>query len=374
MFSRIDFQTTDECNLNCAFCYSKTDVRRPYSREIADSAMEFILKQPPLISNRSGRRIVSWGWMGGEPLLYWPQMKEFMEQWRAACPEVEFNFGMTSNMVLATPEVQQWCRINGVSIQCSFDGCRAVQEIQRGHFDEVEVNAKEFIRLNPRGGVRATITPDCAHLYPESVKYFVGLGFKAISGVPASCDGWTEAAIERYGAAIRQITNWWIEEMMKGRFIYLWHFRRAFAALWNPYRQKRRPCGAGTAMIGVDTAGNLWPCHRFCHAGMNETFKLGNLEIGITSNLPERIAAWDARGPYCAEACNECPAVNACGGPCMYVAASETGDLFQMSRRDWPFCQFNRLYWAEAMRAHAILNRRDCKTYLKQFGGHRCRR
>jgi radical SAM protein with 4Fe4S-binding SPASM domain len=104
---------------------------------------------------------------------------------------------------------------------------------------------------------------------------------------------------------------------------------------------------------------------------MNPIFGIGNVNDGIASDLPQRIAAFDARGPY-TDKCNDCSAVNSCNGVCMFVAAVENSDLFTMTRKLWPVCEFNRLYWSEAMRAHAILNRKDSRNYFRWYG-RKCR-
>lgn len=164
----------------------------------------------------------------------------------------------------------------------------------------------------------------------------------------AGCD-WTTEDIEVVKKETTKITDWWMDELRKGNNYKLYHTNRTCGRMKTP--RKRYPCGAGRKMVGIDTNGDIWPCHRFCN-GKQVNYKLGNIYNGITNHeLISKIINHDnteSKLPYvCLHEC-------VTSGKGFYDPPEYLHDL-------WDF------YYKEGERAHLKMMSENNQLYIKLY-------
>jgi len=369
-FTRLDLPLTDHCNLRCSFCYAADGWQRGADMGHICQAIDWFLSLPRTAEQRN----VTITFYGGEPLLAWEELQDAVAYGNRCAEKVQVKWTVVTNGVLYTLKRAQWLRDNGVTVAVSIDGCAAAQDTHRVFPDGTgshEVVYKNIRELRVAGiaphKVRMTVTPANVQWFSESHRFLAeDLGFERINAVLAYSEDWTPAALATLSNELRLTTDWWLDAVRAGRWFSLYHLRNMFKGLWNGRRDPGY-CAAGQSTIAVDTNGDLWPCHRFCNPASPQDWKLGTLTAGLTNHvLRKRISSASNTRDNLAQ-CASCSAVLGCNALCLHDC---------MLRGTWrqPFpemCNVWRLYWAEAMRAHAILTAENDPTYRRHFESER---
>jgi uncharacterized protein len=368
-FSTLDLHLSDRCNFGCSFCYAKNCAGIASNVALQKQALDWFVGQAKAST-------ITVNFYGGEPLLEFETIKDLVAY--AAKFQKKFRWCVVTNLSLLDSDKLAWLNANGVKISPSIDGCKAAQDCHRvfkGGQSSAEIvyTAAALMNKNRKGGhVRATISPKSAPYLLESIQHLASLGFREITAVPASGVDWTDENLSTLSDQTHKLTDWWIAEMRHGRKYTLYHINHVLRAV-APNRRNDRLCGAGRSMVAVDTAGNLWPCHRFCNQDSPEEWRLGSIaEGGITNHeLLERIRALRITGQETPD-CSACPAKVACHAFCLHdmivhgkFPATCTAPLPAMPH----LCMIWPMYHAETMRAHDILTAEKNRTYAGYVNG-----
>ena len=130
----VTFQITEDCNLNCSYCYQKNKTPKKMNFETAKIIVDNILDDDSILNKYTDLKkyvAVSLEFIGGEPLLEIELIQQiceyFIEQAIAKHHRFALNFmiNMTSNGLLYfKPEVQEFLNKfgNHVYISISLDG------------------------------------------------------------------------------------------------------------------------------------------------------------------------------------------------------------------------------------------------------------
>ena len=362
-FSTLDMNLSDTCNLRCPWCYACGGKGKPYSAtHVADTFNWFFNQADP--RNKKGLRVNLYG---GEPLIEFNHIQELIPQYNQKIP-IPIKWSVVTNCTLLDAAKVDWLLANKVTIACSVDGIPAVQDVGRVYADGAgssAIVAKNVLHLNSckPSSARMTVTPESAAHVAESIRYLCeDLHFIGASAVPAAGVNWTPEALAVLKGQITEVTDWWLDNMRKGKHYGLYHLKRVFRRIWQPGRPQYA-CGAGRGMVGVDTLGNIWPCHRFC--GSTDTqYRLGTVYDGITNmDWYRRIQAFDLRKMQ-HKGCATCPSRDACTTICLHeTIAHGAGPWVPLSQHCnlWPF------YWADGQRAHKAMMDENNQQYLRRY-------
>lgn len=373
VITQVDLPLSDRCNLNCSFCYTKGGYGNSFSQAHVDKCFNWMLDQfdagATPDQRKYGIRVTIYG---GEPLMEWEHLKDVVVSKKAQSKarNINLQFSLVTNMTLLTADKLDWLLANNVGIHPSIDGCAQAQDAERKYADGrgtsavVYENARRLLSKVPGRSCRMTISPGTVQYLYDSIVFLTrDIGFQTVNAVLAGGVDWTDEALEVHKQQIERVTDWWIDEMRQGRHWSLYHLRNMFMGIWNG-RRMRGLCSSGVSHIGIDTAGNFYPCHRFCNLQSHPEYLLGTLDTGFTNlALRDTFKSYDLAAAN-KDRCKDCPAVLGCHALCLHEMMLAGNGMFEPLPhycKVWPF------YWQMALRAHSVLTAENNLLYLRTY-------
>lgn len=312
-----------DCNLACKYCFADEgeyhgQKRELMSLEVGKRALDF------LIENSGNRVNLEVDFFGGEPLMNFDVVKEIVAYGRSREKEAgkNFRFTLTTNGMLLSDEVMDFCNREISNVVLSLDGRKEVNDMMRptrngkGSYDIIVPKFQKFVenRGDKSYYVRGTFTRQNLD-FTEDFKCMADLGFKEISIEPVVSPDESEFAIREED--IEQICDEYdklakdiIERHRAGRPVTFFHYMIDLNG--GPCVYKRLSgCGSGTEYLAVTPTGDLYPCHQFVG---NTDFLLGNIYDGIKRT--DIVEEFKLCNVYAKDKCKDCFARFYCSGGC----------------------------------------------------------
>lgn len=247
---------THQCNLDCVYCYQNHDAHSRMSIETAHHCLDWIFNNVP-----EGMEDVEIGFIGGEPLLEFPLMRDAVEYTMSRPRAHKYIFYATTNGTLLTPEIKEWCiRHKDVFVLAlSLDGNKETHDHNRSNsFDRIDL---DFFRdTYPNQSVKMTLTEFSLPRLAANVKFVHQKGFKYIGGVNL-CEGDYDWGKNELVAVLKQqlkeLSDYYVEHddlplnQMFDRHLDLCESKNRTARKW---------CGIGDGAIFFDVDGRRYPC------------------------------------------------------------------------------------------------------------------
>ncbi len=312
-----------DCNLACRYCFAEEGTyhgqpRELMSEEVGRKALDF------LIENSGSRVNLEVDFFGGEPLLNFPVVKKLVAYGREREKETgkNFRFTLTTNGMLLTDEVIDFCNEEISNVVLSLDGRKEVNDLMRptpngkGSFDVIVPKFKRFVekRGDKSYYLRGTFTRNNLDFY-EDFKCMADMGFKEISiepvvAPPESPYSIREEDIPQICEEYDKLAKDLIERKKAGKPVTFFHFKLDLTG--GPCVYKRLSgCGSGTEYLAVTPSGDLYPCHQF--VGL-DGFKLGTVFNGVVGT--EVVDEFKCCNVYAKDKCRDCFARFYCSGGC----------------------------------------------------------
>lgn len=280
-----------DCNLACRYCFAEEGEyhgrRALMSFEVGKKALDF------LIASSGGRRNLEVDFFGGEPLMNWEVVKQLVNYGREQekLYDKHFRFTLTTNGVLLSDEVMEFCNREMANVVLSLDGRKEVNDMMRpfrngkGSYDLIVPKFRRFAESRGQTDyyVRGTFTHHNLDFAQDAI-HFADLGFRQMSIEPVVASPEEEYAIREEDLPVileqyDQLAAEYIKRKKEGRGFNFFHFMLDLKA--GPCVAKRLSgCGSGTEYLAVTPWGDFYPCHQFVG---EEGFLLGNVEEGITN-------------------------------------------------------------------------------------------
>lgn len=305
-FQIIFIMLGNACNFQCTYCMQgehKTCVQQPI---LSDKLLSF------LDNYQSEEKTYLCFW-GGEPLLYFPAIKEIVERYKN-----KFKYETVSNGSLLTQEIVDFLNKYDVRFCLSHDG--KITKQTRG----IDVLKNEKIKslyekINTRlvNITYSSVSPPLEQIinsYPLeqtiSINTMINTTDTEISRKYAEFD------MDKYKRDIEYLLLSY-EDYMRGdhtkrrEYENVYHMIHALSVYLKEGRQVNRcyDCGRGKKMLNVDTCGNLYMCH-------NSRIRIGTVEDSwsdVEKNI-ERVLSKSL------EKCEKCEFNKVCGGSCMLLS------------------------------------------------------
>lgn len=340
---------TSNCNLNCSYCFAGSEQKINMTLETAKKAFDFLL------SSSDPESTLQIDFFGGEPLLNFDLIKEFLPYAKSFGRDVKFT--LTTNALLLNKDVIAFLNSEKISLIMSLDGDINTNDMHRknhkgsSEWHSVLSNIKELISSREGADyyVRGTFTPDSLNIrdtalfYTENQIYRFSLeGAKGCSG-----DSWaiSEKDTERIKQEYEKLAEFILEQRKIGAPIDYFHFN---VYLDTPLCAPRRlsGCGAGVEYVSVSPKGHLYPCHQL----HRDEFSMGSLDGG-GSFFKEQREKFSNSSIYVKSGCMDCWARFYCSGGCHASSWLENGDINKPSEAD---CELQRhrvkcAVWLESM-------------------------
>ncbi len=322
-----------DCNLACKYCFAcEGEYHGPrglMSYEVGKKALDF------LVENSGTRKNLEVGFFGGEPSLNFEVVKQLVEYGRSIEKEKgkNFRFTYTTNGVILTDEIMDFCNREMSNVVLSLDGRPEVNDRMRvnrgggGSYDNIVPKFQKFVEK--RGGkdyyIRGTYTRFNKD-FAADILHMADLGFKEISIEPVVAEptapyALREEDIPELLSQYELLACEMIKRKKAGEGFTFYHYMIDLDG--GPCVVKRvSGCGVGTEYMAVTPEGDLYPCHQF--VGKDE-FLLGNVFDGVRNETV--LEQFKSCNIYSHEECDECFARMYCSGGCAANAVNSTGSV-----------------------------------------------
>lgn len=202
--------------------------------------------------------------MGGEPLLEFPLIKECAEWlWSTSVTDKQMMLFAPTNGTLLTNDMKEWFAKNKdrIHLGLSFDGDMAMQNANRSSsFHHVDLDF--FVNTWPNQSVKMTISPDTISNMADGVKFLHQKGFKYISADLAMGDSveWTKEKLGVYQTELKKLIEFYLANP---RLIPFSMLRVDVNAMMHSSAESHKTCSCGEDMVCVDWTGKTYACHLF---------------------------------------------------------------------------------------------------------------
>lgn len=311
-----------DCNLACRYCFAEEGEyhgrRALMSFEVGKKALDF------LIANSGARRNLEVDFFGGEPLMNWQVVKELVRYGREQekLHNKNFRFTLTTNGVLLSDEIMEFCNQEMANVVLSIDGRKEVNDFMRpfrkgaGSYDLILPKFKKFAesRNQQKYYVRGTFTHHNLD-FSNDVLHLADEGFEQISVEPVVAPDTEAYALQKEDlpvifAEYDKLAAEMVKREKEGKGFTFFHYMLDLSG--GPCVYKRLSgCGSGTEYLAVTPWGDLYPCHQF--VGI-EKYLMGNVDEGVTK--PEIVDEFKCCNVYTKEKCKNCFAKFYCSGGC----------------------------------------------------------
>ncbi|CEN23591.1 radical SAM/SPASM domain-containing protein [Paraclostridium sordellii] len=310
---------TNNCNLDCNYCYEGEKHKNHMSIETADKVIDFIdhtaRKTIPYLTHNSMTVIL----YGGEPLLNYEVLKYIIENLERKT-EYKVRFDMTTNGTIMNSDIIETLKkIECISV--SIDGNHEIHDLnrvfknQKGTFNIVTENIKKMIDEGLSIRARGTYTSQtCKHLY-SSVNEISNFGFNCIVMHPDKSDkNWTEKDFDTIFSEIKKINND-TNLNKKSENISLTDI--------SDFACESGHCFGGISDFSIDYNGDIYPCSK---AVKSKDFLIGNV---YNNKLNEDRIKQLFQLNIDNDVCKGCSRINYCrGNKCKIVNKVYEGDFF----------------------------------------------
>lgn len=256
---------TYKCNLRCSYCYE------PKQRAFlltAAKTKDYIMEQVRKLDDRYDSFAIQY--MGGEPLLAYPLVKEVSEWLWSQSFEKELKpLFASTNGTLLNEEMKSWFADNKdrISLGLSFDGDSAMQNINRSG-SSGNVDLDYFSKTWPDQSVKMTISPQTISHLSDGVMYLHDKGFKIITADLAMGTDvkWKKEDLTMLKQQLESLSAYYMEHPDYVRFSML---NLDLDSILNNEKTEKS-CSCGEDFICIDHDGTEYACHLFSPVACDE--------------------------------------------------------------------------------------------------------
>lgn len=250
---------THACNLNCSYCYESHKGNNYMSFELAK---DIILNEADLVKKSSKFDEIQVDFMGGEPLMNFPLIKQIVEWLKNGGIDVPWICFASTNATLLSPDIKEWLRLNNryIVLGASYDGTGNMQSKNRGT-DSFDIDLDFFHELWPEQTLQMTISKDTLPFLAEGVLYVQRRGYELNASLAQGVD-WTIEDAKLYREQLTILKD----EYLKDTSLHPLNRLTRYVDVFNLAPTERRQihgCGSGLNMVTYDCDGRRYGCHMF---------------------------------------------------------------------------------------------------------------
>lgn len=324
---RIVLIITENCNLQCDYCYMKR-TNRVMSKSIIDKIFifaekEYLKKEVP----------VSFALFGGEPtlekdLIYYILKK--IEDITPKYPKNSISATIFSNGILWDEEfLSKLKQYKSWAMQVSYDGYYSQDESRidvtgATHADKIIENIFLFKKIFGKfPNIKSMISPTNHNMLIKSMQYYKEHNINKVSFGLVRDDIWSEKEVDDFRKTLTKVQEYmlqnWSKEVLYPNFFYpLFDDNRPHSGLY---------CGIGNTHIAIGVDGVIFPCQRLIH--QDKDFSIGNVNIKDFWDKNQWYNLFKFADFKMLVHCQSCKKFkNACTGTCAVSAYESSGSFF----------------------------------------------
>jgi len=336
----ITIQVTEECNLQCTYCYQHDKTVSKLDIETGKRFIDLILAS----DERSSKYIKSkecpgvvLNFIGGEPFLEVDLVDELTDYFIQRMIELDhpwlnrYRLAFSSNgMCYFEPKVQKYLNknIGHLSMTITIDGNKELHDLCRldleghGSYDRAFAAAQDWYQKTGQIETKVTISPDNVLYLSSAIIDFIKAGRHVVNANCVYEEGWKPEHASLLYNELKRIADFLLDNDLDDT-VYFSMFDNANG---EPYDNENTWCGGSGLMLAVDTKGDLYPCLRYTPSSVGHSdnlFKIGDVEHGLIYNEEQqerlRCLSCITRTTQCKDTkCEDCPIAKGCGDCAAY--------------------------------------------------------
>ena len=330
----VTFQVTNDCNLNCSYCYQGYKNKKKLSFTLAKDFIDKLLNNE--YSNydfdKNSVQGVVFEFIGGEPLLeinLIAKICDYIEEQLIQLnhPWLYFHsFSLSTNGVLYfSPEVQNFIKKykSFLFINITVDGDKELHDSCRvfpdgsPSYDLANAAAQDSLQKYNNKSSKITISPNNINYLSKAIIHFINQGFTEINANCVFEKGWELDHAKIFYKELKILADYLINsETWKTHYVSLFNFD-GFAPL--PEDHNNNWCGGNGKMLVLAPEGNLFPCIRYTETSLGNSQKclsIGHVNqgIGTTEFDKNNLLKLEniTRRSQSTDECFYCPIANGC--------------------------------------------------------------
>lgn len=345
----IIFRPTNNCNLNCTYCYDKNNHFKSEENIIEASTQKFISEKENILksvnilfASEKNPKII---FHGGEPLLV---RTEELSDFCSKLSNRNIKFSIQTNGTLITKKTIDMFKKYHFSVGISLDGCDKEQNYQRiypsgaNSFDKVLSNLFKLKNENVKFGLIMSIAKQHVgaeqRLYDFIAKNDFNCNIRPVFGNKENENIMSQ---EEYAMFFNRLFNIWFndeKETVKNHQILELYQALRFSIDPN---YSSNLCNNSPDcfhnFISLDVDSNLYACNRLY--GKSE-FYYGNLKEDSLTEIQKKIDYLVNLRKQAVEIdCNECEEFSSCNGGCPAESYDVYGNIYHKA----PICKTKEL-------------------------------
>jgi radical SAM peptide maturase (CXXX-repeat target family) len=326
------FQTTEDCNLSCTYCYqiNKTCGRMKFPT--AKAFIDKLLNDEYSYINKHNSPAIIIEFIGGDPLLEINLTKKIYEYFLERCYELNHPwFAMhrisicTNGMLYFDRDVQDFFKkyAKHVSFNISIDGNKELQDSCR-----IQPNGEgsydiDILALNHFNKYHTTERNSKMTLAPENMKYlydsvinFINEDMESINLNCVFEDVWTQETATLEYEQLKKLANYLLENNLEHLYIAIFDDKPETRL---KHTSDQNWCGGLGSMLALDYKGKFYPCIRYMPSSLGTKCKeqcIGHIDTGMVGREEgsEILSMMDSvtRRSQSNDICYDCPIGSSC--------------------------------------------------------------
>jgi uncharacterized protein len=274
-YTTIYFLMTQDCNLNCAYCYQPKEFRQKdsnISKQVIDDTIDFAMRT-------FDEQKIKFSIFGGEPFINFEMIKYLVDTYPM------FRYVVTTNGLILSKnaEVREWVRQHKHNLKLSVS-ISSLKSIYGSDYLEKVSDVLDLVKSNG-GDVHYVVEdPTAEGVYEEIVYLFDRVPVVRIS----SARHWDvlQAKNDDYIKLFNKLADfiYFTGEPKFGRCQWDIAFHNNIYSHLKGKELKKVPptfCGCGYLYLAVNNKGELYPCDLFANF---PEFKMGDIYTGFNEN------------------------------------------------------------------------------------------
>lgn len=258
---------TEECNLNCVYCYEHFKSKRKMSFDTARSILDNFYS-----SSKPGDTVLI-EVFGGEPFTNFELIKQIDDYVMTMYGDRNTFFETTTNGTLVHGEVQEWLkeRKERYMVSLSLDGTETMQNKNRpflsgkGSYENIDIDF--FVTTWPECQAKLTMSEYTLPSLADGIINLYKLGFFADATLSTGVDWNYSKNEELFVRELEKLVDYYTDNPdIKLCTMLDYDLRLVFSKL----NKKLRFCGAGEMTACYDIDGNVYPCQGFAPVSIGE--------------------------------------------------------------------------------------------------------
>lgn len=298
----VTFIVTENCNLNCSYCYETHKTKAKMSKEIAKKGVDYLFSED--IKAYFGDDIDGYiiDFFGGEPFMNCEVMDYVATYFKERCFLENKKwlqnsmFAATSNGTLYfTDQAQSFIKKHGsqLGLTITVDGNKTLHDACRvfhngkGSYDIVEKAVKDWNQKSTSiSSTKLTLAPEnIDYLYEAVINLCENLNIQHIHANCVFENVWEPHHAQILYDQLIKVADYLLAEKRYKKY-FLSFFSENLGAADTEI--DKNGCGGNGEMLAIGTDGRLFPCMRFADYALNNQKgkSIGHVDTGININDP----------------------------------------------------------------------------------------